>query len=299
MKSVMMLAMVLALCLAETVVAQAQTADEKLNAFFRHYLEDYFRLRPLEATKLGDHRFDALIENLTPESRAFWQEQTRKAVTDLPHAVDYAKLSRPAQIDFEILAQHLNQELWLEDNTHPFEEDPRVYDDYFTGSVRVLFTRSTLPLEINVANAIARMTLIPKVITVARQNLRHPPRTMTETAIRLNRDAIKFYETDLYQYAGRTRQSGALRAAAGPVVSALKDYQKFLESDLLSRSNGDWRLGPDKFARKLELELDAGATADQVFGDAQAEFNQTQDRMHVIARQLWSKYYFPRPLPGR
>jgi uncharacterized protein (DUF885 family) len=297
MKRTLITAMVLAFSLAGEADARAQTADEKLNAFFRQYLEDLFRLRPFEATRLGDHRFDALIENLTPQSRAVWQDQTRKAATDLPRMVDYPRLSRPAQIDYEILEHHLNYELWLMDNTHPCEEDPRIYNDYINDSVYLLLTQSTLPPETNVANAIARMALIPKVLAAARENLRYPPRVVTETAIHKNRGAIEFYESEIYIYAGKTRQLAALKSAAATVVSELKEYQKFLETDLLPRANGEWRLGPEKFARKLELELDAGMTADQVLGDAEAELALVQDQMYVIARQLWSKYYFKQSLP--
>src|SRR5437899_2555259 len=34
----------------------AQEADAKLESFFKTYMDDYFRLRPLEARRLGDHR---------------------------------------------------------------------------------------------------------------------------------------------------------------------------------------------------------------------------------------------------
>jgi uncharacterized protein (DUF885 family) len=297
MKSILITAMVLTLSLAGAVDTQAQTPDEKLDIFFRKYLEEYFRLRPLEATRLGDHRYDSLIENLTPQSRAVWQEQTRKAATDLPRMVPYAQLSRPAQIDYEILEHHLNCALWLADNTHPYEEDPRIYNDYISDSVYLLLTRSTLPQETNIAHAIARMALIPRVIAAARANLHNPPRTVTETAIQQNRGAIDFYESGIYQYAGKTRQTAALKAAAVRAVSELKGYQKFLEEDLLPRANGEWRLGADKFARKFELELDAGVTADQILGDAEAELPRVQGEMFVIARQLWSKYYFKQSLP--
>jgi uncharacterized protein (DUF885 family) len=291
------LGLMLALLPASATCVLGQSADQKLDAFFRQYLEDYFRLRPLEATRLGDHRFDSLIENLTPESRAAWLDQIRKAAADLPRQVEYARLSRPAQIDFEILEHDLNYQLWLGENTHPYEEDPRIYNDYINDSVYLLLTQSTLPLETNVANAIARMALIPKTIAAARQNLHNPPRVNTETAIRQNRGAIAFYESDIYNYAGKTRQSAALKAAADSVVSDLKQYQTFLETDLLPRANGEWRLGPDKFAHKLDLELEAGVTADDVLTNAEAEFGRVQDQMFVIARQLWSRYYFKEPLP--
>src|SRR5207247_2624183 len=61
----------------------AQDAEAKLKSVFQSYLDDYFRLRPLEATRLGDHRFDSQLEELTPEARAKWLELTRKTLADL------------------------------------------------------------------------------------------------------------------------------------------------------------------------------------------------------------------------
>lgn len=277
--------------------ADATPADAKLGAFFKQYLEGHFRLRPLEATQLGDHRFDSQLDDLSPQARAGWLEEARKTLSDLPSHVDYAKLSRAGQIDFEILQHHLATQVWHAENTHPYEEDPRVYNEYINDGVYLLLTQSTLPMEANVANCIARMSQIPKVAAAARQNLRNPPRAHTETAIRQNRGAISFYEREIFQFAGNTRQLPALKAAAAPVVACLKDYQRFLELDLLPRANGEWRLGTDKFARKLDLELDAGISADQVMADAESEFARVERDMYVIARQLWSRYYPKQALP--
>ena len=36
---------------------RAQTADQQLEAFFTNHLEECFKIRPSEATMLGDHRF--------------------------------------------------------------------------------------------------------------------------------------------------------------------------------------------------------------------------------------------------
>jgi len=73
------------------------------------------------------------------------------------------------------------------------------------------------------------------------------------------------------------------------VVESLEDYQKFLEDELLPKAKGEWRLGKEKFARKLELELDAGLTADDVLHEAEVEFERVQRDMYVIARQLWAE----------
>jgi uncharacterized protein (DUF885 family) len=288
-----------AMCAFELNLATAfaQDADAKLESFFKDYLEQHFRQRPLEATRLGDHRFDAQLDDVSRAAREGWLALTRKTLKELPKQVDYAKLSRPAQIDFEILKHDLETRVWLAENTRPFEEDPRVYGDYINDSVYVLLTQSTLPKEINISNCLARMAHIPRVIATAKQTLTRPPKSILETAIRQNRGAIGFYENDLFEFAGETPQLGALKMAAAPIVSALKDYQQFLESEVMSRATGDFRLGKRKFARKLELVLDAGMTADQVLADAETEFARVRNEMYVISRQLWSRYFPRKPLP--
>jgi uncharacterized protein (DUF885 family) len=269
----------------------------KLDAFFRRYLDEYFQQQPSSATTLGDHRFDARLEDLSAESRAKWFERTRRTLADLPRQIDYTRLTRAGQVDFEIFKHELEKTVWLTENTRPFEEDPRTYTDYINGSVYVLLTQSTLPKETNLANAIARMRQIPQLVATARQTLTRPPRSVLETAIRQNRGSIDFYEKEIFQLAGETPQKDALRKAAEDVVACLKEYQGFLEKEVRPRADGQWRLGKEKFAKKLELELDAGLTADQVLAAAEADFIRVERELYLTARQLWGHYFPLQPLP--
>jgi len=275
----------------------AQEADARLDSFFKNYLEQHFRLRPVDATRLGDHRFDNLLDDVSRPARDQWLAHSRETLKQLPKAVDYATLSRDSQIDFDIFKQELVRRIWLTENTHSFEEDPRAYGDYINDSVYMLLTQSTLPKETNIANCIARMAQIPQVVSVAKATLSHPPKPVLETAIRQNRGAIAFYEKEVFELAGETPQREKLKAAAVPVVAVLKDYQKFLEGELMSRATGEWRLGKRKFAKKLDLVLEAGMTADEVLADAEAEFDRVHRDMYVVARQLWSRYFPKTPLP--
>lgn len=280
-----------------TLSAAAQSADARLEGFFTNYLEHYFRTQPVAATQLGDHRFDDQLEDLSKASRDGWLADARATLRALPREVDYSKLSRDGQIDFEIFRHDLETTLWLAENTRPFEEDPRVYGGYINDSIYALFSQSTLPKETNVRNAIARMVKIPAVIRAARATLRHPPKPILETAIRQNRGAIAFYDKELFELVGDTPQLAALKAAAAPIAEQLRDYQKFLEIELMARATGDWRLGRTRFARKLELVLDAGVTAEQVRADAEQEFDRVNRELYVVSRQLWSGYFPKVALP--
>jgi uncharacterized protein (DUF885 family) len=277
--------------------SQSQEADAKLDTFFRRYLDEHFQMQPMAATELGDHRFDALLDDVSRTSRERWLAHAKKALADLPKRVEYSALSRAGQIDYEIFRHDLEATIWLTENRHLFEEDPRTYVSYLNDSVYLLLTRSTLPKEQNIANAIARMRNMGRVVAAAKENLTHPSKAILETAIRQNRGMISFYEKEIFDLAGETSQKEALKQAAALIVAILRDYQTFLEGDLMSRATGEWRLGPEKFGRQLELELDAGMTADQVYADAQAEFDRVSRDLYFVSRQLWSKYFPKTPLP--
>ncbi|MDZ4852259.1 MAG: DUF885 domain-containing protein [Pirellulaceae bacterium] len=268
-----------------------QTEDERLASFFKAHLDETFQLRPLDATMLGDHRFDHLLDDISEVARRGWLENSRQQLVALEQSIDSGKLSRSGQIDFEIFRDELVRRVWLTEHTRPFEEDPRVYGGYINDSIYSLLTQSTLPREENIKNAISRMAEIPRIVATAKITLDNPPRSVLETAIGQNKGSIGFYEKGVFELVGDTPQHEKLRQATLPVIETLKDYQTFLESDLLPRANGDWRLGKSKFAAKLELVLDLNRTADQLLNDAEGEFVRVQGELYVIARQLWSRYF--------
>jgi uncharacterized protein (DUF885 family) len=276
----------------------AESEDDRLKVLFKEHLEREFKERPLEATRLGDHRFDHLLDDVSAEARAGWAKRYRDTLDRLANRINVKKLSRGSQIDYEIFRHHLTRELWLAENSKPFEDDPRTYNDYLTESVYLLLTQSTLPKEDNLKNAVARMGQLPKIIAAARKNLRKPPKVHVETAIRQNKGAMAFYESGIYELAGENPTLSILKPAAGRIVPLLKEYQAFLEKTLLSRATGEWRIGKEKFARKLELELNAGLSAKEVLEAAEGEFQRVERDMYVIARQLWSKVHPGKPLPA-
>lgn len=288
-----------ALVVAVLVAAVSPTLadDEKLAAFFREYLEASLRLQPVNATQLGEHRYDHLMEDLSAEGRATWLELDRGTLARLRSAVRREHLSADGKVDYDVLEGELRRSIWLTENFHPFEDDPRTYSGYISDSIYTLLTQSSLPLDVNVSNAVARMRHIPQVVAAAKQNLKNPPRVKLETAIRQNEGSVHFYRAEVLELAKGSQHRAELREAAERVVPVLVEYQRFLTNDLLPKADGDWRIGKRKFARKLEMTLDAGMTAQQVLDDALAEFDRVQGEMYVVARQLWSRYFSNQVLP--
>ncbi|HLX72052.1 MAG TPA: hypothetical protein VKV04_20745, partial [Verrucomicrobiae bacterium] len=67
-----MLLLVAGCLLLRSAIAQP-AEDVKLQTLFTNYLERLFTLKPTEATGLGDHRFDARLDDISSEARNSWR----------------------------------------------------------------------------------------------------------------------------------------------------------------------------------------------------------------------------------
>ncbi len=287
----------IAIALMLTLPAQPTPEDTRLANLFQSYLDREFRLHPVFATQQGNHDYDDQMDDLAPAARAKDVDSARQLLATLPKEIDVKKLSRNGQIDFEIWTHSLAYSLWSVANDNRYEYDPRVYGEYISDSVFLLVTQSTLARERNVANAAKRIAQIPKVVAAAKASLKNPPRILTEITIKRNLGAIAFYEKDIYEFAKETPGSEPLASPCKAAVAAIKEYQEFLEKDLLPKSTGEWRLGKAKFAEKLLLELDAGIAADEVIEIAEVEADRVEREMYYVAKQQWSKLFPGKALP--
>ncbi|MBI1831893.1 MAG: DUF885 domain-containing protein [Planctomycetes bacterium] len=276
---------------------QPETEDARLEKHFRQYLDAEFKLHPLFATRSGNHDYDDKLDDVSPKARKASIERARKTLAELPKKINYRALTRAGQIDFEIWQHELKKELWLAENTDRFANDPRVYNDYLADSVYALLTQSTLPQPVNVRNAISRMAQIPKVIAAAKASIKNPPKVLTDVAIKQVHGAVSFYDGGIYELAGDDQANSDLKKACRALAPVLKEYQVFLETEVLPRSKGEWRLGKDKFVQKFLLEIDAGVTADEVLKEAEAEANRVENEMYVIACQLWAPTFPKKTIP--
>src|SRR5262249_19870911 len=195
------------------------------------------------------------------------------------------QLSSDGKVDFQIFRDSLVKTIWLAENTKPYEEDPRVWNEYVTDSVFLILTQSTVEKSRAVRDAASRIGYVPATLRAAKESLKDPPRVFVETAIKQNRGAIAFYEKAIFELTGETPAVSPLADPCRAAAAALRDHQKFLEEDLLPRAKGDWRIGKEKFAKKLEMELDAGLSADEVLKVAETEADRVRNEMFVIARQ--------------
>lgn len=263
--------------------------DQKFEALAKKYIEQFLAANPETATTLGDHRFDTRLDDYSraavERDRAFNQ----KYLTTLD-AIPIARLSAANSVDYRILRNRLEYNIFRIDELREYETNPLRYN--IGGAIYDLIARDFAPLRDRLRSVKERLKAIPPVIADAKANLKNPPRVFTETAITQNAGTISLIRDELQQFIEQAPElKSELAPAQAAAVKALEDYGTWLEKDLLPRSNGDFRLGDAKYRRKLRFSLESDLSKEEILKRAESDLKSTQDAMYGIALPLYKKYF--------
>ena len=287
MKIIIAAASVLSLSL---INASATPQDDAFQKIAHEYIEQYLRTNPEDATELGDHRFDGQLTDYSSEAQAK-ELATQKEFRDKLSALDGSQLTGANNIDFRILKENIDYQIFRAEELKEPEWNPLVYMQSLANSLYLLVARDFAAPEQRIPNLRQRMERIPRVIAQAKANLQHPPRVYTETAVEQTQGTINLVREELAPLLDRLPQmKNELAPLQEKTAAALDDYKKWLQNDLLPRSDGNFRLGAEKFRKKLRFALASDLSMEEIMKRAQADLKQTQTAIYETAVPLYKKY---------
>ena len=273
------------------LTARAATQDDEFQKTAHDYIERELEANPEEATELGDHRFDGRLTDYSPEAQAK-ELATQKEFRDKLNAVDGSQVTGANKVDFRILKENIDYKIFQAEELKEPIWNPLVYNQSLANSLYLLVARDFAPPEKRIPNLRQRMEGIPRVIAQAKANLQHPPRVHTETAIEQMQGAINLVREGLAPLLDRAPQmKKELVPLQEKTAAALEDCKKWLEQDLLPRSDGNFRLGAEKFRKKLRFALASDLSMEEIMKRAQADLQQTQTAIYETALPLYKKYF--------
>src|SRR6266513_225922 len=271
--------------------ASANTQDNEFQGIARNYLEQELQANPEEATELGDHRFDGQLTDYSAEARAK-ELATQKEFREKLNALDGSQVTGANNVDFRILKENIDYKIFQAEELKQPDWNPLIYNQSLANSLYVLVARDFASPEKRIPNLRQRMEGIPRVIAQAKANLQHPPRVHTETAIEQTQGAINLVRAEL---APLLDQAPQMKKELAPLqektAAALEDYKKWLQNDLLPRSDGDFRLGAEKYRKKLRFALASDLSMEEIMKRAKADLEQTQIVIFETALPLYKKYF--------
>ncbi|PYJ81766.1 MAG: DUF885 domain-containing protein [Verrucomicrobia bacterium] len=286
-------ALVVGLSLSLAIVTvNANPKDDEFEKIAKDYTENYLSSHPEFATELGDHRFDGVLTDYSPETRARALANAKQVREALKKFDDDKQLTGPNQVDVRILRDNVESEIFRLEELREADWNPLVYNQSLANSLYLLVARDFDSAQKRIPNLRQRMDGIPNVIKQAEANLQDPPRVHTETAIEQIQGAINLVRNGLDPLLNQAPQ---LRKDLAPIqektAKALEDYKKWLQNDLLKRSDGDFRLGAEKFRTKLRFALASDLSMEEIRKRADVDLQQTQAAIYETALPLYKKYF--------
>ncbi len=263
--------------------------DTEFEALAGQYVESLLERYPEFATSLGDHRYDARLNDYTADAVAAgiaWNQAYLKR-TD---GIDPARLSPGHAVDFEILRNHLRFSIWSDEVLGEHEWNPLRYG--VGNALYSLLAREFAPIEERLANLRERLLGVGAVVEAAKANLSNPPRVHTETAIRQNAGAVSLIRDDLDEILARAPElADSLATAREFAARTLEEYGTWLRDDLLPRSNGAFRIGPEKYRAKLAFTLQSDLAMEEILDRAERRLEELHGELHETALPLYREMH--------
>jgi uncharacterized protein (DUF885 family) len=240
--------------LASAALCMAQNRDAEFGKLTDRYFDELvFRYDPVQGTSAGFHQYDPLLPSssraeIEAEIAALhkWQGDVER--------FDPRGLSPWVSADRELVISAIKSQLLTLESIRDWEKNPDRYSSGVTNSIFTIMSRNYAPPADRLRSVIARERLIPRVLTSARENLKNPPRIYTQIALEQMPGLVSFFENDVplaFQQVRDPKLVSDFQQANRAVISALGAYRDWLKSDLLPRSNGDFRIGADNYQKKL------------------------------------------------
>jgi uncharacterized protein (DUF885 family) len=281
-----------ALMLTLPASAQRLSADGAAQTFGfmtdQYFDQIYFHFAPTLGTTAGLHQYDTQLEDYSAEGVqkeiAALHDFEKKLLEIDPTALD----ATPAA-DYAILLNNVRAGLLELEVIRPGEKNPDIYSSGVTNSIFTIMERAYAPTNVRLRAVIAREKLIPQVFVEARKNLKNPPRIYTEIALEQIDDSISFFEHDVpeaFKDAGEKAELAEFQKTNAAVIAAMKDYAAWMKSDLLPRSNGDFKYGADTFTKALAYNEMVDIPLAHLLEIATTDLHKNQAEFARVAKEI-------------
>ena len=270
------------------------------------FLAEWFELHPIDATSIGEHRYDDRWPDVTEAGRAARLAFVERWLAELR---GFEGLPADDAIDRDLLVMELEAERFAETELREETWNPLEWVYLLGGGLFPLVAREFAPLPDRLASVAGRLEGIDAVVEGAIAALvghdgRPVARFHTDKALEqlpgvleLADDAIAAAEAATGDEAV-ARVLPRLRSARETAASALDRFERHLRAVVLPASEGEGRIGEGLFARKMRHTMRSDElTPERILARAEHEYGAVRAEMVRIATDLWPAWCAGQPMP--
>jgi len=260
--------------------------DAAIQKAGQEYLDLLVDISPETATGLGLHKNDAELDDRTLAGHDRAVDREENMVKALRERFSTPRASAAAKTDLALLIGTLEVDIRTKRVQRPLQRQPNLY----VSPLNVIFlmtARDYAPAAERARNVVARLEKIPKIIEAAKANLLNPPRVWTEVGVDRAASAKAFLEAQRpFLLASLPGEAARVDAALKASVASYEDYKKYLQKEVLPRSNGRFAAGRELFEFRLKNDYFLDEGADEILAMGKRLFTATNAQMTEVAKRL-------------
>jgi uncharacterized protein (DUF885 family) len=262
------------------------TDDDVIAKAAQEYLDLIVETQPEKATSLGLHKNDEALNAYTIEAEDKSVEREETMLRALDEKLKNPRASAAARTDLAMLKGALAVDIRVKRVQRPLQRQPDVYVNPLQ-AIFLMTAREYAPAPERAKKVLARLEKLPKVVEAGRANLLNPPRVWTEIGIEQASSAKQFLDDQrpFLEKAlpdDKPRIDAALKGAA----TAYDDYKKFLQKEVLPRSNGRFSAGRELFEYLLRNDYFLDENSDALLAMGKKVFEETNAQMTAVAKKI-------------
>ncbi len=286
--------------LAVGSAAVASPADERFEALGNQFIKNFGRYSPVDATQLGDHRFDADLDDMSPAGRAQRAAFSRELLAGL-QGIERTGLSRANQVDAAMLENTLRHTLWAEDKLREWQWNPLLYTQLAGQSLYGLLARDYAPLPERLRSATRRIEQLPRLLEQTRSNLvaAKVPAIHAETAVKQNPGVLSLIDELVVPNLAAlpAAEQARLTSAIETARKAVAGHQQWLEKELVPNAKGEFRIGAELYDQKLAFALMSPLSRQEIRRRAEAEVLRVRSSMYDVSSSALAGREDAPPMP--
>lgn len=260
-----------------------------VHASDEYFDQVYFPYQPTQGTSAGYHQYDAKLEDFSVATVNAEIAALEKFENRFQQMRTKASFDQATRGDCDMVLGNIRSTLLTLQTIRPWEKDPDFYSTILTNGAFTIMERKFASPDDRLRSLVARERSIPARLDEARVNLKNPPHIYTEIAIEQLPGIIHFFENDVPAAFTDAKDSALKEEFAhtnSSVIAALNSYLDWVKTDLLPKSNGDFRIGADTFSKKLQYDEMVDLPLDQLLEIGWADLRKNQAHFNQVAKEL-------------
>ena len=278
-------------CNKKDNVGSETDLNAKFDQYKTYFVEELWKVSPEWASSQGFHKYDSILIIPTVENDQM-QLKFAKTHLDSLHNYPLESLSDNNKTDAQMMQNLLKGFQFSIDELKSSTWNPSQYN--VCGSFAEILNGNYDTLENRLRDFDKKMDNIPAYYEAALSNIKNPTLEHTQLAVAQNIGGLSVFKNDLKTALQKSNWSETQKSAtlnkAAIAIKAIENYADVL-SKMENNSPRSFRLGKELYAKKFDLDIQSGYSAEEIYQKALKEKEVLHGKMFTLADKLWSKYF--------